>query len=141
MTRKAGMLALSTGQAARYCFVTPETILNWIRTGRLCAQRTMGGQYRIRVRDLRSFLKDHGMSTDLLDKDSGIVPFCWEYFQGGSNRRTDPMAGDCDTCPVKSAKARACHELRKILTSSSSLPPGCRGCEYRTRYAEVDDWP
>lgn len=61
-------LAYSTGQAARCCFVTSDTILNWIHAGSLEAQRTAGGQYRIRREELLRFMRAHGMNTDLLEE-------------------------------------------------------------------------
>ena len=64
---KQQKLAVSTGQAARYCFVTSDTIVNWIKAGHLAAQRTAGGQYRILIADLRSFMQSRGMSNRLMD--------------------------------------------------------------------------
>ena len=76
---RPAQVAFSTGQAARYCFVTADTILNWINSGSLTAQRTVGGQYRIRSQDLLAFMRDHGMSTELLESEMGIRPHCWEF--------------------------------------------------------------
>ena len=42
----------STGQAAKLCAVTPDTVLKWIKRGRLRARRTPGGHYRISREDL-----------------------------------------------------------------------------------------
>lgn len=44
---------ISTGQAAKICAVTPDTVLKWIKGGRLNARRTPGGHYRIDRRDLQ----------------------------------------------------------------------------------------
>ena len=41
---------LTTGQAARLCSVTPDTVLKWIKKGRLRGVRTAGGHYRIERR-------------------------------------------------------------------------------------------
>ena len=62
-------LAFTTGQAARYCYVTSDTILNWIHAKVLVAQRTVGGQYRIRREDLIQFMREHGMRTDQLETE------------------------------------------------------------------------
>ena len=67
-------LAVSSGQAARYCLVSPDTIVNWIAGGKIPAQRTVGGQFRIRLKDLRVFMLAHGMRTDQLDSDMGFQP-------------------------------------------------------------------
>ena len=41
---------LTTGQAAKLCSVTPDTILKWLKRGRLNGVRTAGGHYRIERR-------------------------------------------------------------------------------------------
>ena len=74
-------LAVTSGQAARYCFVTSDTILNWIKANCLPAQRTMGGQYRILVEDLRHFMSRHGMSAELLDSEMETRSYCWEVHE------------------------------------------------------------
>ena len=43
---------LTTGKAARFCSVKPDTVLKWIKKGRLPAARTAGGHYRIEEQDL-----------------------------------------------------------------------------------------
>ncbi len=52
---------LTTWEAGRYCGVSPYTVRNWIRAGRLPAYTTPGGHRRIRRQDLDSFLLSHGM--------------------------------------------------------------------------------
>ena len=52
---------LTTGKAAKYCQVSPVTIYNWIRAGKLEAYKTAGGQYRIEPEVLVDFMEKHGM--------------------------------------------------------------------------------
>ncbi len=54
---------LTTFDAADYCYVTPNTIKNWIKTGQMKAYTTPGGHYRIRKRDLEEFVVKHSMAT------------------------------------------------------------------------------
>jgi excisionase family DNA binding protein len=54
---------LTTFDAADYCYVTPNTIKNWIKTGQMKAYTTPGGHYRIRRRDLEEFVVRHSMAT------------------------------------------------------------------------------
>lgn len=105
---------LSTGKAAEYCLVTGDTILNWIRSDKLPAQRTAGGQYRVRLADLRRFMVELGMSVDELDRDFGVVPsgYCWEFHRTRTSRCASDQ-GACDACIVRQALARNCYELRK----------------------------
>jgi excisionase family DNA binding protein len=49
--------SLSTGDLARYCQVTPATVVNWIRAGKLDVYNTPGGQYRMERGKFIEFLK------------------------------------------------------------------------------------
>ena len=51
---------ISTGDAARACGVSTQTIVNWIRQGRLRAATTGGGRFRVHVDSLIEFLKASG---------------------------------------------------------------------------------
>jgi excisionase family DNA binding protein len=118
-------LAFSTGQAARYCYVTSYTIVNWIQMGRLKAQRTAGGQYRIRVGDLRQFMRKNGMRTDLLEEEQNIRPYCWEFHcQPGQE------GSACEDCLVRRSGAENCFELRDVIPRKGCLFDDCRNCEY-----------
>ena len=55
---------LTTGQAARYCYVSNATILNWIKQGKLTAYTTPGGHFRIRLPDFLSFLESYRIPVD-----------------------------------------------------------------------------
>lgn len=54
-TRRADAEWVTTGEAARLCSVTADAVQKWIRLGRLTAQRTAGGHYRIARRDIEPF--------------------------------------------------------------------------------------
>ena len=49
--------SLSTGDIARYCQVTPATVVNWIKAEKLQVYTTPGGQYRMEVNDFVGFLE------------------------------------------------------------------------------------
>ncbi|MCB9893105.1 MAG: response regulator [Planctomycetes bacterium] len=49
--------SLSTGDIARYCQVTPATVVNWIKADKLQVYTTPGGQYRMEVGDFVGFLE------------------------------------------------------------------------------------
>lgn len=51
--------SLSTGDIARHCQVTPATVVNWIKAGKLDVYTTPGGQYRMDVTEFVRFLKDN----------------------------------------------------------------------------------
>lgn len=125
-------VAFSTGQAARYCYVTADTILNWINSGSLEAQRTVGGQYRIRYRDLLAFMRDHEMSTELLEGEHGIRPHCWEFHCKGD---TDER---CLRCLAYRSGALNCFALKDVLPEEGRLNASCEECDYYRRHAGMD---
>jgi excisionase family DNA binding protein len=126
---KARPRALSTGQAAEYCFVTADTIANWIRAGHLPAQRTAGGQYRILTRDLRTFMIGKGMSTAALEGDSDDRVPCWEFRAGESEN-----GSKCEECIVRHLKALDCFKLMGMRSSGGWPERDCADCPYFQRY-------
>jgi excisionase family DNA binding protein len=121
-------LAYSTGQAARYCYVTSDTILNWIHNGSLTAQRTAGGQHRIRREELLEFMREHGMRTDLLLAEAGVQPYCWEFHCSGE------IDDRCLSCAAYRSKAIRCFELRGVDRTRHHLLPTCAACDYYRQY-------
>jgi len=128
MSAKVHRTALSSGQAARFCLVTSDTIVNWIKGGQLLARRTAGGQFRILVSDLRAFMDAHEMETDLLDAACGTTGRCWEGPDAG---RSWPIEGqDCDSCLAFRVRAERCFELRCALATDSNELEACEGCRF-----------
>ncbi|MFH0903145.1 MAG: helix-turn-helix domain-containing protein [Pseudomonadota bacterium] len=124
-------IALSSGQAARYCLVSADTIVNWIAAARLPAQRTAGGQYRIRCEDLRAFMIAHGMRTELLDCDTGHSPSCWEFWAARlAGTRGSATSASCGDCPVHRSGAAVCHEVRPLLPGGTQRAPSCADCVF-----------
>lgn len=52
---------LSTTKVAAHCHVSHAAVCNWVKSGKLTAYRTPGGQYRIEPKVLFEFMKQHGM--------------------------------------------------------------------------------
>jgi len=55
---------LTTGEVATYCHVSKESVVKWIKGGKLKAYRTPGGHYRILKNTLKEFLQAYGMPVD-----------------------------------------------------------------------------
>ncbi len=105
--------------------MTSYTIVNWIRTGKLKAQKTAGGQYRICVGDLREFMRENDMRRDLLEQEQNIRPYCWEFHcQPGQE------VSACENCLVRRSGAENCYELRGVIPPSECLFDDCTNCEY-----------
>ncbi|MBN1341351.1 MAG: excisionase family DNA-binding protein [Phycisphaerae bacterium] len=138
LTLAGKTIGLTTGQAARYCLVSPDTIAKWIKDDQLRAQRTMGGQYRIFVDDLRQFMVANDMSTDLLDEELDHRPFCWQHRQhlGETDAVPEPP---CIDCPAYRARAMDCFELRAMDVAGPWDPAGCAGCAYHKKWAHPSE--
>jgi excisionase family DNA binding protein len=130
----ASAVGVTTGQAARYCLVSPDTIVNWIKAENLPAQRTIGGQFRILVEDLRQFMVRNDMSTALLDEELACRPYCWEFRRGARTQSGAPRE-TCRDCPVFKAKALNCFELRAITNGRRWAHTDCHDCEYFWKWA------
>ncbi|MBL6974390.1 MAG: excisionase family DNA-binding protein [Deltaproteobacteria bacterium] len=130
---------MSSGQAARYCLVSPDTIVNWIAGGKIPAQRTVGGQFRIRLKDLRVFMLAHGMRTDQLDSDMGFQPVCWEFWASLPDRVGHRGGPTCGDCPVYRSRATVCREIRPLLPGGTVRAPSCQDCLFFSSLRETDD--
>ncbi len=131
--------ALSSGQAARFCYVTSDTIVNWIRADSLKAQRTAGGQYRICVADLRAFMVANGMSTALLDAEADIRPYCWEFHCEVGSPSASSGAMGCESCLVRRSGTLNCWTLHGLLPVTARRVEQCGQCEYYRRFYRVPD--
>ncbi len=129
--------ALSTGQAARFCYVTAETILNWIHGGSLRAQRTAGGQFRILLPDLRHFMAEKGMDTRLLEAEKDIRPYCWEFHCHMSGRYGSPSLEVCEDCLVHRSGTLNCWQLHGLLPVTKRRVDHCERCDYFSRYGRM----
>lgn len=54
----------TTSEVARYCAVTNDGVLKWIKSGKLKAFSTPGGHYRISSEEFRSFLQKYEIPVD-----------------------------------------------------------------------------
>jgi len=121
---------LSTGKAARVLSVTPDTVLKWIKSGRLPALRTVGGHYRVDPDDLDRLVQSSPGPRS--DTSNGFF-YCWEYYA------TDGVTGeDCLECLVYRAKARRCYEMSDLSSEAGFSGTHCKtSCEDCAYYREV----
>ncbi|MBD3166695.1 response regulator [bacterium] len=89
----------TTGQIARHCHVTPETVANWIKKGRLKAGTTPGGHYRVFREELVRFCRSHGFEVLpewenklkpptilIIDDDADLIDALMPHLEGGERR-------------------------------------------------------
>ena len=61
---ESGRRFFTTSEVARYCAVTNDGVLKWIKSGKLRAFSTPGGHYRVSAEDFRSFLEKYDIPVD-----------------------------------------------------------------------------
>ncbi len=123
---------LTTGQAAKRCGVTPDTVLKWIRTGRLPALRTAGGHHRVDAEDLDRMigvLKEPSEETEIGDRPGGgQFRYCWEY------NWDEGLHEGCNDCTVYKLRAQRCYEMAKlspeVRPSLTFCTTTCEQCDY-----------
>jgi len=117
------------------CAVTPATVLNWVRSGRLDGIRTPGGHYRIKLEKLQPLLGLQRASNLKLETQSGDAPLrCWEYLsEGGAVRE------ECLACVVYRVRASWCFQIATLGIDSGHArrfcPTSCDDCAYYRRVA------
>jgi len=119
---------LTTGEAAKICSVTRDTIFKWIRSGYLPARRTAGGHHRIDRRDLEKLISTENPSQPASNSGERPFRYCWEYHGKG---RIKP---ECSECSVFRMRAQRCFEVIRLAPESHHLmlfcDSSCADCKY-----------
>lgn len=120
---------LTTGQAAKLCMVTPDTILKWVKQGHIPSRRTVGGHYRIRRSDLTRFAPP---AKETAPGTKRHFQYCWEY----NSQEGEPLP-DCLRCVVYATRAYRCYELLKVAPEIGHgklfCKKSCEACDYYQR--------
>jgi excisionase family DNA binding protein len=126
---------LSTGRAAQLCSVNPDTVLKWIKKGRLAAARTAGGHYRIDEDDLAALVPALNALETLptqASEDARRPLRCWEYLGGPGAVRNG-----CKKCVVYQVRSAWCFQLASLTCdighSKSMCRVSCQDCVYYRR--------
>lgn len=131
---------LTTGQAAKLCAVTPDTVLKWIKKGKLAASRTAGGHYRVALPDIQPFLAEFGQRGTEVIKPAGVLhpdhasrgaresdgelP-CWEFLADDGEIRES-----CRHCVVYRVQATRCFLMAGLESDVGHSKQFCEGsCE------------
>jgi len=124
---------LSTGQAAKLLSVTADTVLKWIKKGKIPATRTAGGHYRVKWSDVQR-LRD-GTFHPLPEPEDGEQVYCWEFHSSG-----DGISETCLPCIVYRAHALHCFELSGLPVpddrAGTFCATSCLDCAYYMAYFE-----
>ena len=127
---------LTTGQAARLCSVTPDTILKWIKKGQLSGVRTAGGHYRIQRQDIDPLFVSPHPAESRSQQSNECLPQglrCWEYL---SHR--DAVKEDCRQCVVYRVRAARCFLMAGMQADIGHARRFCHSsCEDCVYYRRV----
>ncbi len=129
---------LTTGKAARLCSVKPDTVLKWIKKGRLPASRTAGGHYRVEERDLLLVLSQSAADEKEWEEHAALCcrPMrCWEYMNHGPGN-------ECQDCVVYRVQAMWCFRLVNLMRSAGCAKRFCTSpCQECPYYRRVHGQP
>ena len=81
-SEEQGRRFFTTSEVAKYCAVTNDGVLKWIKSGKLRAFSTPGGHYRISAEDFREFLEKFD------------IPIDETFFRGNARQRTVLVVDD-----------------------------------------------
>lgn len=129
----------TTNDIAQMCNVTRQTVINWIKTGKLKANLTPGGHRRVLRDDLVAFFEQNGMEVSIIqdyeEKHRRKVPYCWEYFATGFASRGSRH--ECHRCPVNLSRAKRCYTLARLMRKVDNFcHTDCDRCGFYQRYGE-----
>jgi len=117
---------ISTGKAASLLSVTPDSVLKWIKAGKIPATRTPGGHFRIKRSDI--IPQSHQEpSVEKAPNNNNKFQYCWQY-----NSKTGEINQSCLQCIAFQAKAFRCYEMRHLPTGhlKSFCTISCEECDY-----------
>ncbi len=122
---------LTTTQAAKLLSVSSDTVLKWVRAGKLASYRTPGGHCRIPSNAVDGLLPENtvGQQQMLPSPEVPPIQYCWEY-----NSATGELNEDCRDCIVYQSRARRCYEFRDVPEEFGYLRLHCKStcdeCDY-----------
>ena len=76
---------LTTSQAAQLLSVSPDTVLKWVKAGKIKSNRTLGGHFRIPASEINSFNGAVSDDSDIMNNNHLSIPYqyCWEFLADG----------------------------------------------------------
>jgi excisionase family DNA binding protein len=129
---------LTTGKAARLCSVKPDTVLKWIKKGRLRASRTPGGHYRVEEREVATLLAEEHEREHAWEDRAALCsrPMrCWEYMNHSPG-------AECSDCMVYHVRAALCFRMCNMVRSNGHAKRFCTGvCQECPYYRRVHNLP
>ena len=123
---------LTTSQAAKKLSVSPDTVLKWVKAGKIRANRTLGGHFRIPMATIANLMGDNtdgGGRSEAAAISNPSFQYCWEH-----KSNLGQMTEKCMDCTVYKCRAKRCYELRDIPDEFGNLhlqcQDSCDKCDY-----------
>lgn len=120
---------LTTTEAAKILSVAPDTVLRWVKAGKIKSYRTPGGHARIPRTSIDELLMEPAFSLNSSSRKSRDRQYCWEFLAAGGE-----MKEGCKDCLTYKSRASRCYELRTLSDGLGCLRIGCElsceECEY-----------
>ncbi len=128
---------LTTSQAARLLSVSADTVLKWVKAGKVKSYRTLGGHFRIPVSELKILPSRQPIAEPIPTQAARplVHQYCWEYFAGSAE-----IKAECKECITYRSRAKRCYELKDLPGGLGCLnllcDTECSDCDY---YKAVSD--
>ncbi|UCD17080.1 MAG: helix-turn-helix domain-containing protein [Candidatus Zixiibacteriota bacterium] len=121
----------TTTQAAKILSVSPDTVLKWVRAGKIKSRRTLGGHFRIPASEVEfSAVKEAAAAKHPAPAAEPLAyQYCWEYLAGSGE-----IKPECRECLTYRSRSRRCYELRDLPDGLGCLrmfcQTSCQDCDY-----------
>jgi len=122
---------LTTTEAAKILSVSPDTVLKWVKAGKIESFRTLGGHFRIPsgALDALATEKNDLPILDTTARQISTFQYCWEYLSKGG-----AIKPECHECITYRSRSRRCYELRDLPEGLGCLrlycKSSCEDCDY-----------
>jgi len=127
----------TTSEAAKVLSVSADTVLKWVKAGKIPSYRTPGGHARIPKDAVEKLLPQRSTSPEKSDpsKETGRFmdrsnhKYCWDF-----HAEAGVLKEDCLQCLAYKCRAQRCYEMRLLPEASGFLrihcQTDCDACEY-----------
>lgn len=121
---------LSTTDVAQLLAVTPDTVLKWVKAGKIQSYRTPGGHSRIPKEEVNQLLAQQANTIpQILTQNTKSRQYCWEFLAENGE-----VKEECKDCITYRSRAKRCYELRDIPGNLGCLrmycETSCEDCDY-----------
>lgn len=112
---------LTTTEAAKMLFVAPDTVLKWVKAGKIKSYRTPGGHSRIPIDSVTALLTEqHNDIVRPEPKSERSYQYCWQYPAAGKKNQND-----CSDCLSYICRVKRCYQLRNMIDGIGCIRIGC----------------